>query len=32
MTKIEGNLRGMAGDLEQHMKVRAGSSAESARS
>jgi hypothetical protein len=32
MTKLEGNLRGMAGDLEQHMKVRAGSRTESAQS
>ena len=32
MTKLEGNLRGMAGDLEEHMKVRAASRAEPARS
>ena len=30
MTKLEGNLRGMAGDLDQHMKARAGSRAGSA--
>ena len=32
MTKLEANLRGMAGDLEQHMKVRAASRADPARS
>jgi hypothetical protein len=32
MTKLEANLRGMAGDLDQHLKARAGSTIESARS
>jgi hypothetical protein len=32
MSKVEANLRGMAGDLDQHMKARAGSRVESARS
>ena len=32
MTKIEGNLRGMAGDLDQHMKARAASRAGAAPS
>jgi hypothetical protein len=32
MTKLEGNLRGMAGDLDQHMKARAALRAGSARS
>jgi hypothetical protein len=32
MTKIADNLRGMAGDLEQHLKARARSTVESARS
>ena len=32
MSKLEGNLRGMAGDLNQYMKLRAGSNPESARS
>jgi hypothetical protein len=32
MSKLEANLRGMAGDLDQHMKARAGSRVESARS
>jgi len=32
MTRIEGNLRGMAGDLDQHLEARALSTAESARS
>jgi hypothetical protein len=32
MTKIEANLRGMAGDLDQHLKARARSTVESTRS
>jgi hypothetical protein len=32
MTKIEANLRGMAGDLDQHLKARARSTIESTRS
>jgi hypothetical protein len=32
MSKLEGNLRGMAGDLDQYMRLRAGSKPESARS
>jgi hypothetical protein len=32
MSKLEGNLRGMAGDLDQYMRRRAGSKPESARS
>ena len=32
MTRIEGNLRGMAGDLDQHMKARAATRSESAPS
>jgi hypothetical protein len=32
MTKIEGNLRGFAADLDQHLKARASSMVESARS
>jgi hypothetical protein len=32
MTKLEANLRGMAGDLEQHLKARARSTIEPARS
>jgi hypothetical protein len=32
MTKVEGNLRGMAGDLDQHLKTRARSMVEPARS
>ena len=31
MTKLEENLRGMAGDLDQHLKARASSAVESAR-
>ncbi len=32
MTELEGNLRGFAGDLDAHLKARAGSSVEPARS
>jgi hypothetical protein len=32
MTKVEANLRGFAGDLDQHLKARARSTVESARS
>ena len=32
MTELEGNLRGMAGDLDQHLKARVGSRIGSARS
>jgi hypothetical protein len=32
MTELEANLRGMAGDLDQHLKARAASRTEPARS